>query len=86
MKNQTKAERLTRAIVLNTLSDDEIAKVSTAETADNIPRGDDYLDLECLDKGVQHSDGKSASMGRVLPRKAVHAKTWDKLVAQLSSQ
>jgi len=37
------------------LSDDEVARVSTAQTASHIPDGDEYVNLEQLDKGVQRA-------------------------------
>ena len=80
MTNNNRTAYVTRESVLKLLSDDEVAKVSTAETAARLPDGDEYLDLEHLDKGVQRAGATTAPMGHVLPKKAVHADTWNKIV------
>ncbi|HEV7671746.1 MAG TPA: hypothetical protein VGS22_24755 [Thermoanaerobaculia bacterium] len=85
MTTDQKAEYTTREAILKLLSDDEVASVSTAETAASLAHGEEYLDLEHLDQGVQSADGDTASLGNVLTRKAVHADTWDKIVKQLSA-
>jgi hypothetical protein len=77
---------VTRDSVLKLLSDDEVARVSTAETAARLADGDEYLDLEHLDYGVRRADGSNATpMGRVVPRTAVHASTWSKILMQLAA-
>jgi hypothetical protein len=72
--------------ILNLLSDDEVARVSTAETPAHLLEGDEYIDLGQLEKGVRRADGVATPMGRVLPRKAVHELTWSKIVAQLGER
>ena len=64
-----------------------MARVSTAETAARLMDGDEYLDLEKLDKGVHHASGgaDATPMGRVLPRKAVGAQTWSKILTHLEA-
>jgi hypothetical protein len=74
----------TRESILNLLSDDEVASVSTAETAPGLSDADEYLDLERLEQGVQRAQGTKPVMGRVLPRKGVHDATWTKILAQLA--
>lgn len=85
MSNDERAAYVTRDAILKMLTDDEVAKVSTAETASRLSSGDEYLDLEHLELGVRRADGKVPPMGRVLPRNAVHANTWAKIVAQLTT-
>jgi len=85
MQNTTRSEYLTRDRVLKLLSDQEVASVSTAETADRLADGDEYLDLEHLHDGVQRAGSSAAPMGRVLPKKAIHEGTWDKLLQQLAT-
>jgi hypothetical protein len=75
---------VTRESVLKLLSHDEVAKVSTAETADRLAAGDEYLDLEQLEQGVQRAGGTAVTMGHVLPRKAVHENTWSKILMLLT--
>jgi hypothetical protein len=83
MKTDRKTDYLTRQRILTSLTDDEVAKVSNAETAAGLPDGDEYLDLEKLTEGVQRARGTEAPMGRVLPRKAVQEATWSKLLKEL---
>lgn len=85
MNNDKRSEYVTRDSILKLLSDEEVARVSTAETADRLLDGDDYIDLEDLDRGVQRAPGTSTPMGRVLPKKAVHEQTWTKIVAHLAA-
>ena len=79
-----KQELITRDAILMLLSDDETASVSTAETAISLEDGAEYLDLEQLEKGVQKARKNKMVMGRVLPRKAVHEKTWGKIQGELN--
>jgi len=74
----------TRDAILGLLSDEEVARVSTAETAPRLAVGDEFLDLEQLDLGVRRAPAMTAPMGQVLPRKAVHERTWTKILAQLA--
>jgi hypothetical protein len=83
MKTDNRRTYLTRESILKLLSDDEIAKVSTAETAPCLCAGDEFVDLEHLDDGVRRAGSAIAPMGRLLPKKAVHEATWAKIVTQL---
>jgi hypothetical protein len=65
------------------LSDEEVAKVSTAETTARPLDGEEYLDLENLDQGVRTTLLPTPPMGQVLLRRSVHADTWDKIRKQL---
>ena len=71
MTTQTRSDDITRDRILKLLSDPELAKVSTAETATRLPEGEQYIDLEELGQGVQRASGKGVAMGRVLPKNAV---------------
>jgi hypothetical protein len=83
MDNDKRTQLVTQDTILKLLSDEETARVSTAETALRLNEGDEYLDLTQLDQGVRNADGVNAPMGRVLPRKAVLAATWDRILADL---
>ena len=88
MITATSKAYVTRDSILKLLSDDEVARVSTAETAVNLASGDEYIDLERLDKGGKRAAGKadaSSPMGHVLPRKAVREATWAAIVALLDA-
>ena len=85
MKTDKRASYMTRGMILKTLSDAEIASVSTAETAERLGLGDEYLDLMRLQNGVQKAcTTTTAPMGRVLPRKALQDATWSKILSKLS--
>ena len=84
MKTDKRSEYLTRNGILKQLSDVEVNHVSTAETAAQLADGEEYLDLEQLERGVQQACGAiHPTIGRVLPKKAVHAATWQKLITLL---
>ena len=86
MKTHQRTENITRETIMMLLSDDEVARVSTAETAAKLGDGDEYVDLEEPDRGVQRaSAGTATPMGEVLPRKGLHEKTWRQIVALVSA-
>ena len=85
MTDAKRAEHVTRDTILKLLSNEEIARVSTAETASGLSEGEEYLDLEHLDQGVQRAKAATkVTMGHILPRSAVGDETWSKILAQLS--
>ena len=85
MTTPASAAYVSRDAILQLLSDDEIAKVSTAETATGLFDGDEYLDLEHLDHGVRRSDpATKVTMGHVVPRNAVSAASWARILAHLA--
>jgi len=55
MKSDMRTENIARESVLKLLSDDEVASVSTAETATRLLDAEEYLDLEELERGVQQA-------------------------------
>lgn len=80
------ARQVSRDAILKLLSDEEVTRVSTAETAAAVSEGHDYIDLEKLDRGVQRANTTTkAVMGHVLPRNAVHSDTWAKIVGLLAT-
>jgi VIT1/CCC1 family predicted Fe2+/Mn2+ transporter len=85
MKSDKRSEYVTRDTILNLLSDDEVASVIAAETASHLADGDEYLDLEQLNRGVQQASETTAPMGRILSRRAVHEKTWNTILAHLAA-
>jgi hypothetical protein len=86
MNEDQRSEYVTRDSVLKLLSDDEIARVSTAEAAPHLAYGDEYLDLGQLQYGVRRAgDAPTTTMERVLPRKAVHDATWTKILTHLAT-
>lgn len=83
MKNDKRADYVTRDSILKLLSSEEIASVSTEETAEVLANGEEYLDLEYLSRGIQHSHGRGVPMKQILSRKAVQENTWAKIVTHL---
>ena len=80
MTDAKRAEQVARDTILKLLSDEENARVSTGEAASRLTEGAEYLDLQHLDRGVQHA---GITMGHVLPRSAVSDQTWNKILAHL---
>lgn len=74
----------TRDSVLRLLSRDEVARLSNVETAPILALGDEYLDLDRIDQGVQTVHPLSRlGAGRALPRGGVDPTTWIKILALL---
>jgi hypothetical protein len=88
MSDAERREQVTRDSILKLLSDEENARVSTAEAAPRLTEGAEYLDLEHLDQGVQRAKASTAKarMGHVLPRSAVSEETWGKILVQLTDE
>src|SRR5664279_5690277 len=88
MNNEKRSEYFTRDSIMKLLSDEEIAKVTATESATSLMDGDEYIDLEQLDQGVQTVPGSTAAIavGRVVARKAVQELTWKNVVTQLASR
>jgi len=85
MNQDQKLAYTTRNNVLKLLSEEEVARVSTAETAAGLAAGEEYLDLEQLERGVLRAQGAITPMGRVLPRKSVGDPTWRRILNQLGA-
>ena len=57
-----------------------------AETAARLMEGEEYLDLERLEQGVQRATALSKiEMGHILPRSSVRDETWKNIVSHLAS-
>jgi len=84
VNNDSRTDHVTREKILLLLSDDEVAKASTAETTARPLEGEEYLDLEDLDQGVRSARGTTPTMSHLLLRRSVHKDTWDKILKQLT--
>jgi hypothetical protein len=85
MTDAKRAEEVARDTILGLLSEEETARVSTAEGVSELTEGAEYLDLEHLDRGVQRAKAATAvTMGHILPRNAVRVETWRKILAHLA--
>jgi len=80
MNKQGTKSILKREAIIKLLTDAEVAKVSTAEDAPRLVEGDEYVDLEDLDSGVQLVQATPRTApGHALPRSAVSEATWAKI-------
>ena len=69
--------------ILGLLSDEELGRVSSAEDRNDLAMGDEYIDLQHLDRGVQQAFGPTKHEANLLPRNAVHETTWQKIQTQV---
>lgn len=84
MTSDKRTEYELREAILKLLTDEEIAKVSTAETAPVLAEGAEYLDLQKLGEGMKRADGVTVPIGQVLLRAAVVPATWSKIMSALA--
>ncbi|MCE9576249.1 MAG: hypothetical protein K8W52_24075 [Deltaproteobacteria bacterium] len=52
----------------------------TAAARAPLAEGDDFLDLDHLERGVRQAPSGDLAFTRVLPRSAVHRNTWAKIL------
>ena len=84
--SEAKTAEQFRDKLMKLLSDDENAKVSRVEEGTFLSERDEYVDLDNLSKGVQRAMSQTpVKMGTIIARSAVHAETWNKILAQLKS-
>jgi hypothetical protein len=83
MKPDTRARYEARDHIMNLLSDDEVARVSTVEASPSLFDGDEYVDLEDPAAGVRRAVVTSSPLGQVIAKKAVSDQTWAKIVSHL---
>ena len=80
----SKQSNLMREDIMRLLTDEEVARVSTAEAGSRLAPGTEYIDLEQVDRGVQRvGEMKPASLSSALPRASVGPQTWDRIVEML---
>lgn len=83
--NGAEAARKREAIV-NLLGDLDLSRVSTAEDGTRLPAGEEYVDLDALDRGIQKAAaGRPTTLHTSVPRSAVSAETWAKISALLAA-
>lgn len=85
MSDASKATFLARAAILQLLSSGEATNISGTEAKTDLRRGDEYLDLDHLQQGIQRADGTKTSVRNLLPRRAVHEDTWRRILRQLKT-
>lgn len=85
MKTDLLREYVIRQQVMKLLSEDEIGRVSSPETAAHLREGQEYLDLEQTARGVKRASLSSVPTGRVLPRDAVTTSTWERILTLVAN-
>ena len=80
MKTDLLTRYVIREEVMKLLSAEEIATIGTADEASRLRDGQEYLDLEEAFLGVRRANPSSPPHGQVLPRDAVEAATWCKIL------
>jgi hypothetical protein len=84
MTDHATSDLAARDTILKLLTDDEVAKVSSAEGRSGLKNGVEYLDLTHLERGIQTAGILThVNVGHVIPRNAVSAQTWQKITSQL---
>ena len=73
----------TRDTILKLIAVDRAANVTHAKPIPLLSDGDEYVDLEQLNHGVQRATGEATTMGRVLQRKSVQESTWGRILTHL---
>ncbi len=83
--NATSTEYVLRNALLKLLSTDEVARVSSMESAARLAEGEEYVDLSHPQRGVRRVQAATVlTMSEVLPRSAVHEATWSKICEQIA--
>lgn len=76
----TLANRAATSAVLELLSPAELAQVDDPNAVRKLAAGEEYLDLEQPTEGVKRSTEGRAPTGRILPRRAVEGRTWQRIL------
>ena len=85
MRNDVRTADNTREFIVGFLSDHELASASTGGAAASLSYGDEFVDLDELERGVQRALGAATPTGSVLPRSAVSENTWANILGQLGA-
>jgi len=86
MSKPTQTELVDRNTVLKLLSDEEVSRVSMAETKSALIDGAEYVDLAHLDQGVQRfTSSASFQKDDIVTRTAVSDQTWSKIISRLTN-
>ena len=70
--------------ILELLTDDEVSKVSTAETGTRLEPDEEYVSLDRPEQGVLRSDGAALAMGSLVPRRVVQPETWSNIISLIA--
>jgi hypothetical protein len=81
----SKLDLVARNHILSLLSDTEVARLSNAESRAGLQAGEEYLDLDRLDRGVRVATGIETPQGSVLAKNAVESATWTQVLTKLAA-
>lgn len=76
-------ENLSRDSIFKVLWDDDLDRLGRSKMPVRLDRGDEFVDLQLLERGVQRAISVMVPTGGVLARKAVEAHTWSRILEQL---
>lgn len=86
MNPNTMKLAVTREAILNLLTDAEVANVSRDEGQPRLGRGDEFVDLERIDLGIQKSQfSPLVELDTAVARGAVSDATWAKIVKAVAA-
>ncbi len=83
MGNNDPKRYVNRESILKALWEDDIDRISRTKIPARLQKGDEFVDLQLLEMGVQRAPGIIAPIGGVLARKSVAAHTWSRILEQL---
>jgi hypothetical protein len=83
MKDNDRVTHITPETIQELLSEDDGAGRHAPGGVSLLVRGDEYLNLDHLERGVRRCARKSSLLPHVLPRKDVQEATWNKIVLHL---
>ena len=85
MSGPTRVDQSARNAIMMLLTDEETARVATAQAGARLADGAEFLDLEQLERGIQRAASRTPiAMGHIIARSAVGNDTWNRIVTHLS--
>lgn len=76
----TRTNRAATSAVLKLLSPGELAQIDDPHAVRKLAAGEEYLDLEQPTEGVKRAMEGGLPTGRILPRRAVEGRTWQRIL------
>ncbi len=77
------ADYALRAQIMNLLSDEETARVSSVEASARLAEGEEYIELNQLSAGVCRAHDNVPQTRDVLTKNAINYRAWNEIVALL---
>lgn len=83
MPSPERSDETLRDAILRLLSRSEASTLASSATKARLANGDEYVDLQHPQHGVQHIRGNERPTGDVIVRKAIYEDTWRRVLRQL---